>query len=167
MPIKRKNRPVIAVNSLNLYFRNAAAGVLIIAFIFVAGCATNKNLEPKQEAGVGRSGFDEADANYDGKLSRDEASNFLVDEIFNSRDANHDGQMTANEWAGDDPARLADFKKRDTNHDGIVTKEEAIAYGREHGVANKIMHEADTNHDGFLDRDEVAAYYASREGPPH
>ena len=124
MPIKRKNRPVIAVNSLNLYFRNAAAGVLIIAFIFVAGCATNKNLEPKQEAGIGRSGFDEADANHDGKLSKDEASDFLVNEIFASRDANHDGRMTAQEWAANEPGRLADFKKRDTNHDGVVTKEE-------------------------------------------
>ena len=64
-----------------------------------------------------------------------------------------------------DPSRLADFKKRDANHDGVVTKE-AIAYGREHGIANKIMREADKNHNGFLDRAEVQAYYASREGPP-
>jgi hypothetical protein len=64
-----------------------------------------------------------------------------------------------------DPSRLADFKKRDANHDGVVTKEEAIAYGREHGIANKIMREADKNHDGF-DRAEAQAYYASREGPP-
>ena len=47
-----------------------------------------------------------------------------------------------------------------------MTKEEAIAYGREHGSANKIMREADKNHDGFLDRAQVQAYYASREGPP-
>src|SRR5438874_6151459 len=101
----------------------------------------------------------------DGKLSRDEASDFLVNEIFNSRDANHDGRLTAKEWAGDDPGRLNDFKKRDANHDGVVTKEEAIAYGRAHGIANKIMKEADKNHDGKLDREEVKAYYASREGP--
>ena len=64
-----------------------------------------------------------------------------------------------------DPSRLADFKKRDANHDGVVTKG-PIAYGREHGIANKIMREADKNHDGFLDRAEVQAHYASREGPP-
>ena len=46
-----------------------------------------------------------------------------------------------------------------------MTKQEAIAYGRAHGVANQIMKEADTNHDGYLQRDEVTAYYASREGP--
>jgi hypothetical protein len=92
--------------------------------------------------------LEEADANHDGKLSRDEASDFLVNEIFKSRDANHDGRMTAMEWADADPGRLADFKKRDTTHEGMVTKEEAIAYGRAHGVANKILREADTNHDG-------------------
>src|SRR4030095_14703889 len=162
--MKRKNHPGIAVNSLHLHFRNPTAGALIIAFISLSGCAANKNLEPKQEAGIGRSGFDEADANHDGKLSRDEASDFLVNEIFNSRDANHDGRMTAEEWCGGDPSRLADFKKRDSNHDEIVTKEEAIAYGRAHGIANKTMHEADKNHDGFLDQAEVQAYYASREG---
>lgn len=73
--------------------------------------------------------------------------------------------MAGQEWAGGDPSRAADFRKRDANHDGVVTKEEAIAYGRAHGVVNKIMKEADTNHDGGLERSEVTAYYASREGP--
>ena len=82
------------------------------------------------------------------------------------------GRARSSSWSSNllavkgDPSRLADFKKRDANHDGVVTKEEAIAYGREHGIANKIMREADKNHDGFLDRAEVQAYYASREGPP-
>jgi Ca2+-binding EF-hand superfamily protein len=163
--MKRKD-PAIAVDYLILSFRNVVGAAFIVAFMSLAGCAANKNLEPKQEAGIGRSGFDEADANHDGKLSRDEASDFLVNEIFTSRDANHDGRMAAQEWAADDPGRQADFKKRDTNHDGVVTKEEAIAYGRAHGVANKIFREADTNHDGFLDPAEVQAYYTSREGPP-
>ena len=110
--------------------------------------------------------FAQADSNHDGKLSRDEASDYLVIEIFTSRDANHDGHMTIVEWTGGDPSRMADFKKRDANHDGIVTEKEAIAYGRAHGVANQIMLEADKNHDGYLSRAEVKAYYASREGPP-
>jgi len=63
--MKRKNHPGIALNSLNLHFRDAAAGGLVIAFIFLTGCAAKKNLEPKPQAGVVRSGFDEADANHD------------------------------------------------------------------------------------------------------
>ena len=38
--------------------------------------------------------FAQADSNYDGKLSRDEASDYLVIEIFTSRDANHDGYLS-------------------------------------------------------------------------
>jgi EF hand len=152
--------------------RNAAvSGLAAIFLAFVcaigSGCQANKNLQPSQAtATTGAGGFDEADANHDGKLSRREANDFLVNEIFASRDANHDGRMTKEEWAAGDPARKADFNKRDANHDGIVTKEEAIKYGRAHGVANKIVREADKNDDGALDRTEVQAYYASREGRP-
>jgi hypothetical protein len=139
---------------------------VVLAIVALSGCATNKNLQPDQAATSGGGGFDAADANHDGKLSRDEASDFLVNEIFDSRDANHDEKMTKQEWTGGDPTRAADFKKRDANHDGVVTKQEAIAYGRAHGVVKKIMREADTNHDDFLQRGEVKAYYASREGSP-
>src|SRR5207249_11297810 len=110
--------------------------------------------------------FAQADSNHDGKLSRDEASDYLVIEIFTSRDANHDGRMTVVEWTGGNPGRMADFKKRDANHDGIVTEKEAIAYGRAHRVANQIMLEADKNHDGYLSPAEGKDYYASREVPP-
>jgi phosphoglucomutase len=137
-----------------------------LAVLVLGGCATNKNLQPQGSNAGGAAGFDLADANHDGKLSRDEGSDFLVNEIFTSRDANHDGRMTQQEWAAGDPKRSADFKKRDRDGDGIVTKEEAIKYGRAHGIANKILREADKNHDGALDKAEVQAYYASREGPP-
>jgi Ca2+-binding EF-hand superfamily protein len=157
--MKRKHQNT----DLNKLLRSAFVALALVA---LSACATNKNLQPKQVAENGPGGFDAADANHDGKLSRNEASDFLVNEIFNSRDANHDGRMTQEEWTGGDPRLIADFKKRDANHDGIVTKEEAITYGRAHGIANKIMKEADTNHDGFLERNEVQAYYASREGPP-
>ncbi len=153
-------------NQATRELRLFVAAVFAATLIVFNACQTNQNLQPTTSAGPGVSGFDAADANHDGKLSRNEASDFLVNEIFNSRDANHDGRMTAEEWSAGDPSRLADFKKRDANHDGVVTKEEAIAYGRKHGIANKIMREADKNHDGFLDRAEVQAYYASREGPP-
>jgi Ca2+-binding EF-hand superfamily protein len=139
---------------------------VVLALGALSACATNKNSSSSQSSS-GASRFDQADANHDGKLSRDEASDYLVMEIFDSRDANHDGKMTEQEWTGGDPSRVAGFKKRDANHDGVVTKEEAIAYGRAHGVVNKIMKEADTNHDGYLERSEVKAYYASREGPPN
>jgi Ca2+-binding EF-hand superfamily protein len=161
------SRTIKPVNNMKLHFsgrdRFATASIVAIA---LTSCQTNKNLQPSNDAGTQVGGFELADANRDGKLSRDEASDFLVNEIFNSRDANHDGKLTKEEWIGADSARLAAFKKHDINHDGIVTKEEAIKYSRAHGIANKIMVEADKDHDGELSREEIQAYYASREGPP-
>src|SRR5450432_1716846 len=86
--------------------------LIVLALVALSACATNKNLQPNQTPGGGVAGFDAADANHDGKLSRDEASDFLVNEIFDSRDANHDGKITEYEWTGGDPSRVADFKKR-------------------------------------------------------
>lgn len=138
-----------------------------VGLMALIACTSNKNLQPSAAtATAGAGGFEIADANHDGKLSRDEGSDFLVNEIFDSRDANHDGQLTKEEWSGGDPKRMAAFKERDANDDGIVTKEEAIKYGRKHGIANRIMKEADKDHDGALSKAEVQAYYASREGPP-
>jgi EF hand len=147
--------------------RVGGALLLLAAVALFAFPANGITPAPTTAATAGPDGFSQADTNQDGKLSRDEASDYLVIEIFISRDANHDGRMTLEEWVGGDPTRSADFKKRDTNEDGIVTTKEAIAYGRAHGVVNQIMQEADTNHDGALSRAEIKAYYASREGPPN
>ena len=136
-----------------------------LALVALSASATDKNPQTSQATLNGANRFDQADTNHDGKLSRNEVSDYFVSRTFDSRDANHDGKMTEKEWIGGEPSRAADFKKRDANHDGVVTKQEAIAYGRAHGVANQIMKEADTNHDGYLQRSEVKAYYASREGP--
>jgi hypothetical protein len=145
-----------------------AGGVILLLATIALFALPAKGAQPvAQPATITRTDtFSEVDANHDGKLSRNEASDYLVIEIFVGRDANHDGRITLVEWIGGDPTRSADFKKRDANHDGIVTKKEAIAYGRAHGVVNEIMKEGDTNHDGALSRAEVKAYYASKEGPP-
>jgi Ca2+-binding EF-hand superfamily protein len=110
--------------------------------------------------------FAKVDTNHDGVLDRNEVSDYIVNQIFDSRDANRDGRMTEEEWTGGDPSRLADFKKRDANHDGVVTKEEAIKYAREHGQASQIMRDADKNRDGVLSREEARDYVGDREGPP-
>jgi Ca2+-binding EF-hand superfamily protein len=133
----------------------------------LGGCAFNKNLQPAAATpGTGEGGFELADLNHDGKLSRTEASDFLVGEIFNASDTNHDGRITKDEWTPGDKQAAAEARKRDANHDGIVTREEAVKYGRKHGLAIKPFQVADKNHDGKLDRAEVQAYYASREGSP-
>lgn len=142
-------------------FGQAAAGraLILASLLALSACATPQ----KSPSGADR--FEKADANRDGKLSRGETSDYLVAEIFDSRDANHDARMTLEEWNGGDSTRAADFKKRDADHDGIVTIDEAIQYGRAHGIAKDILREGDKNKDGALDKAEIQAYYASREGP--
>jgi hypothetical protein len=161
-------KPIIQIFARNCcsLIRHPGGVILLLATVALFAFPANGiTPAPTTPATAGTDGFSKADTNQDGKLSRDEASDYLVIEIFISRDANHDGRMTLEEWVGGDPDRSADFKKRDANDDGIVTTNEAIAYGRAHGEANQIMEQADTNHDGALSRDEVKAYYASREGP--
>lgn len=153
---KFKNRDLHRI--ANRLFTVSAITLLLL---LVSGCSTTKT------TAAGQTGeFDRADTNHDGKVSRDELNEYIVNQIFDSRDTNHDGRMTLQEWTGGDAGRAAEFKKRDLNGDGIVTKEEAITYGRKHGRANQIIKEGDKNHDGYLDRAEFQAYYGSREGPP-
>jgi hypothetical protein len=160
--MKKKQQHQNTLCNLNQQLRLAFAALALVA---LSACATNKTSAPNDLSAAGTKRFDQADTNRDGKLSRDEASDYLVIEIFDSRDANRDGKMTVVEWTGGDPSRVVEFKKRDANQDGIVTQQEAIAYGRKRGVVIAIMKEADTNHDGYLQPSEVKAYYASREGP--
>ena len=161
--MKRKHQLQNTIPNLNDQFRCIFAALALVA---LGACATNKNSQSSQATASEADRFAQADINHDGKLSRDEASDYLVNQVFDSRDTNHDGKMTKQEWTGGDPSRAAAFEKRDANQDGTVTKQEAVDYGRTHGVANQIMKEADTNHDGYLERSEVQAYYASREAPP-
>lgn len=141
--------------------------LLILLIALLGGCAYNKNLQPAQATpGTGEGGFELADANHDGKLSRTEASDFLTNQIFNAIDVDHNGEITKEEWSKDGARPMSDFRKRDANHDGIVSREEALKYGRAHGMTKKAFAEADKNHDGALDRNEVESYYASREGSP-
>jgi len=123
----------------------------------IAGCQTT---QPNR--------FDQSDTNHDGKLSRDEINIYLVTAVFESRDTNHDKKLTKAEWlVGGDAGREKEFRDRDANHDGVVTLDEALAYGRKKGVANKVVREADKNKDGAVSREEITAYYGSKEGPAH
>lgn len=109
--------------------------------------------------------FVQADANKDGKISRDEMSDYQVVTLFTARDANGDKKMTLEEWnPSKDAASTKSFKERDKNKDGVVTLEEAIIYARHKKSFDAIFIEADTNKDHSLSREEVVAYYASKEG---
>ena len=111
--------------------------------------------------------FDRADLNKDGKLSFDEANEYLVLGVFDALDKNHDGKLTYSECVVKGaPATVKWFVLRDANKDGVITKQEAIVYERNHGQAKKIFSKIDKNKDGYLSRQEVISFYGDKEGSP-
>ena len=135
--------------------------IIAVVSVVLVSCKTTEKTPTAQER------FAAADTNHDGKLSRDEASDYFASMIFASRDLNHDGKLTWEEWNVPGSGRTKkQFDAADTNHDGYVTLEEAQAYARKVGLFNKEFREADTNHDGYVTLQEAQAYYASKEGPP-
>jgi hypothetical protein len=157
--MKKKHHLRQNVSQTVFGYAAACRGLILASLLALAACATHQPSQSSEDR------FEKADENRDKKLSRGEASDYLVSQIFDSRDSNHDARMTLQEWSGGDPGRAADFKKRDANRDGIVTIDEAIRYGRAHGMANQMVREADKNGDGALDKAEMEAYGASRAGP--
>jgi Ca2+-binding EF-hand superfamily protein len=137
-------------------------GIAVVLAAFTSCKTTSTSTTESSEARFAR-----ADTNHDGKLSPNEASDYFVREIFAGRDLNHDGKLSWEEWNVPGSGRTkAQFDQADTNKDGFVSLEEALAWGRKHGVYQKQFREADTNHDGYVTLAEAKAYYASKEGPP-
>src|SRR6476661_7290826 len=71
-------------------------GLLALSVLLLAGCASNKNLQPVMATANASGGFELADANHDGKLSREEAIKYsrtrgLTKKAFAEADKNHDG----------------------------------------------------------------------------
>ena len=133
----------------------------LAALLLLNACQTTAPVEESLEAR-----FHRADTNKDGKLSREEASDFYVRNVFDSRDENHDGKLTTTEWwPGDDAAQRAMFDRCDTNQDGVVTLAEGLAWGRTNQGWGGLMMEADTNGDGFITLAEASAFLGSKEGP--
>ena len=135
--------------------------LLLPALLCLSACQTPPPADESFEARFAR-----ADLNQDGKLSREEVSDFVVHNVFDARDTNKDGKLTLEEWwPGNDPVETAKFKKRDLNGDGVVSLEEALHWGRTNRGWGDIMKEADTDRDGFITPAEAKAYIASKEGP--
>ena len=153
---KRQARAVIASYASQGFWNRNMKNTTSILHRILSACISVV-LAASAESGT-KDSFDLADANHDGKLSREEAGDYLVYVVFVFRDKNRDGRLNEKEWAAGDRNQIAAFKLRDANEDGAVTMEEAIVFGRRGGGAVALMRRADKNRDGKLDRAELEAY---------
>jgi len=140
--------------TVRFWFLTVAAIALLVSNASAAG---NKSQQANKRSAA-NDNFARADENHDGKLSRGEAGDYLVYEVFSACDRNHDGKISLQEWLRVKPGEAAAFKERDGNDDGFVTLAEAIEYGRRGGAGLTLIKQADKNRDGMIDRAELQAY---------
>lgn|SRR5690242_8642456 len=150
--VTKRNRCRVAVR----FWSVIVAGVVLLAVN--ASAAGNKSQQSKSRASTVNDNFARADENRDGKLSRGEAGDYLVYEVFTACDRDRDGRISLQEWLRVKPGETAAFKERDGNDDGFVTLAEAIEYGRRGGAGLTLIKQADKNRDGMIDRAELQAY---------
>lgn len=102
----------------------------------------------------GRSAFESADTNKDGRIDRMEYFGRLTDAFF-IIDANRDGHLTLDEIKRQvpdaDPARI---KAADTNRDGTLSLDEYLR------ALDQDLDAFDRNADGALEWEEVKLWFA-------
>lgn len=128
------------------------AGIFLLSFSAVTAAYAG-GVSPK---------FAAADADKDGKLSKDEIvacakkkADKRADELFKKLDANGDTSLTKDELKGKKAQKVA--LNADTNGDGKLTKDEVVAFTEkraEESVSKKFQ-QVDKDGDGFVTSDEV------------
>ena len=143
-----------------------AGAAIASAMAILSGCASNPGvLATARPMQITHDDFAMADANHDGKLSRQEADRYLAFVVFTFSDADADGRITAEEWIRRSDVAGDTFRRCDTDGDGVVTLSEAIAYSHRDKAALALMRQADQNRDGKLNRAEIDAYFLRVAGP--
>src|SRR4249919_2974938 len=124
---------LVRITDCRMRFQVSLAIVSLLALLPVVGFAAgNKSQQSKNGAATTNDNFARADENHDGKLSRAEAGDFLVYEVFTACDLNHDGKISLQEWLRVKPGQTAAFEDRDANHDGKIDRAELQAYLNKH-----------------------------------
>ncbi len=97
--------------------------------------------------------FDEADANHDGAVSREELSKHRQT-LFQRFDQNNDGLASEKELITG--MKLEKFRHMDTDRDGALSQEEFLAHaGGPHHRRGKFLERLDADGDGMLNAEEM------------
>lgn len=131
-------------------FLGSAAALLMLP----GGCA-------QREAATGDAAllqrFKQADVSGDGKVSRDEFTDFLITESFQSYDKNGNGYVTLEEFVAGGGTEET-FRKIDRRGTGKVTLADAKASRVIRDRMVKPFDEADTTRSGYLTFEEFVAF---------
>ncbi|MBU3664851.1 MAG: hypothetical protein FGM15_03095 [Chthoniobacterales bacterium] len=124
------------------------------ASLCVTGCSL---LQPKSGNAALMKRFKQADASRDGKVSRDEFTDFMITEAYALYDKSGKGYVTLEEFVagGGTPAT---FRKIDRDGNGRVTLADAKASTIVREQFVKPFDGADTSHSGYVTYDEFVAY---------
>ena len=132
---------------INKKFRSFLLASTAFCFAaFLSSCETERN-------------FTTADVNGDGKVSRTEFNNYMMDTIFSANDRNGDSKVTKNEYkATNRTLNGSQFGDADHNNDSAVTAAELRRLYQKEVSFNKVFREIVTNRNGYLSLEEVRAY---------
>lgn len=130
--------------------------LLAAAAALLAGCVT----QPQSGNAALMKRFQQADASGDGKVSRDEFTDFMITEAFANYDKGNKGYVTLEEFVagGGTPAT---YGKIDRSGTGRVTLADAKASRIVRDQFVKPFDAADTSGTGFVTYDEFVAYRAA------
>lgn len=110
--------------------------------------------------------FKQTDVNRDGKLSKQEFTDGVVEAMFPKYDTNGDGIVVLAEWqAAEGKGNNQFFRDRDLNKDGKVTKAEALKSASKGPRLAALFAEMDANGDGLISVAEVEAYKKANPKP--
>ena len=123
----------------------ASATALACGSLFLISCAS--------------SGFDTADTDDDGAVTKAEFERYLLETIYAEADDNRDSKITFAEWKEANPdAKESKFKQPDTNRDGSVTPAEVKAHFAKEGTIDDLFKQADTDKSGTVTQAELEVY---------
>ena len=130
--------------------------ILLAAALLIAACAITPRSD--EEAAL-KKRFREVDVSGDGKISRDEFTDFMIEEAFKRYDKNRDGYVTLKEYlAGGGSAR--GFREINKSGSGRVILAEAKASPLVRHQMSQPFDEADadTGGNGYVTFDEFVAF---------
>ena len=130
---------------MNAFMKLLISSVCLIGLFSLGGCASAPTKRPATVEAL----FKRADANGDGRVSRDEFVDFMIEDVFVRYDKNGDMLVTEKEYlANGGTSEL--FRSANVSRTGKVTLAEAKASKALRKQMGVPFAEADVNGDGYV-----------------